>query len=210
MYHSPLFNKADVDKMELPDWHYGQQYSRCYAYFMSNEAPKNIREQARDQVVSELSKNERKILETDVNWKQVDLDRFKMNLDARMNSVKNSGGWIGFRKEFSSESSFTDEDRDVVETSISILHSFEALSDKDSVLKRATNKLPEIAQASRILKSKSGTTELVGYALESLLSAVRQFATDQEIEASFEGNSGVMTAQEVQEAKERASKMNIS
>ena len=141
--------------------------------------------------------------------KQVDIGRFKEHLAGRMDSIKESGGWINFGKEFPGSNTFTDEERDVIETATGILKNIDALEDKDSVLKRSTKKLPEIAQAFRLLENKDGILGEVGRALESLYDAVSQFATEQELESANEA-LGLMTKQQIQESKERLSKINIS
>jgi hypothetical protein len=105
------------------------------------------------------------------------------------------------------ESGRTDQEKQAIETTITIIERYLSSNDKYSILSGATKQLPEIATAYRAL-NHSASSLFLGV-LQRLENAVGACATEEEASAAHEA-MGLMSDEEVQNAKEMISKMSIN
>jgi hypothetical protein len=103
-----------------------------------------------------------------------------------------------------------------IETAKRLLASVRDLADKETVLKRAARKLPEIALAHAAIDSMAyrnvgiATDNSILWATAYLRDAASNFATDEDKKAAALITGGILTDEQLEQSKERMRNTNIS
>ena len=98
-------------------------------------------------------------------------------------------------------------DQMVVETGIGFLQAIRDVDKPTATLQRAARQLPDMARAAKVLEQHSNSD--VAHAMKRLTDAAYHFATP-ELQQEAATVFGAMSAEELEAARKRASKMNVS
>lgn len=159
-----------------------------------------------------MALDDQKPMDRKVNPKEAFIVRATDHMNALLESI-GANEWQTFEKTI--QGKVSDEEAADIDTATGFLKSAKNLQDQRSVFERAARRLPEIVQAQQTLEriaaqGDSGLTagDNVLWAVKNLADAASNFATD-EINAEAARAAGGRSEDELEAAKERASKMNI-